>query len=169
MKKLLLVFTMCVLSIQAQDDKTIVKKLEKGENVPFSIIDEVPIFPGCGVYSDREKKKHCLNLKMRKHVQRHFDISIIKCLEKREVLNKKTGEKEKQCYSPLEPGKKRIYIQFKIGKTGEIEDLKVDAPHPKLKEEGIRVAKKLPVMIPGKEKGEPVRVGYTLPITFTIK
>ena len=66
-------------------------------------------------------------------------------------------------------GKKRIYLQFKIGVTGTIEDIKATAPHPKLKEEAIRVAKLIPKMIPAKQKGKAVSVPYTLPIVFYVE
>lgn len=118
------------------------------EDVPFSIIEDVPVFPGCK--GSKAQKKSCLNEKMNKHVQRYFDADLANELG-------------------LAPGKKRIYLVFKIGKTGNIEDVKARAPHPRLKQEAIRIAKKLPKMEPGKQRGRAVRVGYTLPITFNVE
>ena len=118
------------------------------EDVPFSIIEDVPVFPGCK--GSKAQKKACLNKKMQKHVQRYFDAELANELG-------------------LSPGKKRIYLIFKIGKTGNIEDINARAPHPRLKKEAIRIAKKLPKMLPGKQRGRPVRVGYTLPITFNVE
>ncbi|MDC1162190.1 energy transducer TonB [Tenacibaculum sp.] len=118
------------------------------EDVPFSIIEEVPVFPGCT--GTKTQKKNCLNKKMRKHVQRHFDAELANELG-------------------LDPGKKRIYVQFKIDKDGTITSINARAPHPRLKKEAIRIAKKLPRMKPGRQRGKPVRVGYTLPITFNVE
>ncbi|CAM1359441.1 energy transducer TonB [Tenacibaculum xiamenense] len=118
------------------------------EDVPFSIIEDVPVFPGCK--GTKAQKKACLNQKMNKHIQRYFDADLANELG-------------------LSPGKKRIYLVFKIGKTGNIEDIQARAPHPRLKQEAIRIAKKLPKMEPGKQRGRPVRVGYTLPITFNVE
>ncbi len=118
------------------------------EDVPFSVIEEVPIFPGCK--GSKEEKRNCLNTKMRKHVARNFDTELANELG-------------------LDSGKKRIYVQFKIDKDGTITSINARAPHPKLKEEAIRIVKKLPKMIPGKQRGKPVRVGYTLPITFSVE
>ncbi|MGG6229592.1 energy transducer TonB [Tenacibaculum sp. SDUM215027] len=136
------------------------------EDIPFVIIEEVPVFPGC---EKSLQKRRCFNLKLNKHVTRKFNDKIIDCLEEKEVYNEESKVYEKRCVSVLSSGKKRIYLQFKIGKTGEVEDIKVRAPHPKLKEEGIRILKLLPQMKPGFQEGEPVRVGYTLPITFNVE
>jgi len=83
------------------------------------------------------------------------------------IYNKETAKKEEKCVS-LSSGKKRIYVQFKIGETGKVEDIKARGPHPKLQEEAIRITKLIPKMIPGKQKGVPVKVAYTLPITFSL-
>ncbi|MBA6155900.1 energy transducer TonB [Tenacibaculum sp. S7007] len=118
------------------------------ETVPFKFLEEVPVFPGC--IGSKAEKKACLNKSMQLHIVKYFNIELAENLD-------------------LDPGKKRIYIQFKIDKKGLIEDVNVTAPHAKLKEESIRVIKLLPAMIPGKQKGVPVRVAYTLPITFKVK
>ena len=87
---------------------------------------------------------------MRKHVQRYFDAELANELG-------------------LAPGKKRIFVQFKIDKDGSITSVNARAPHPRLKKEAERIAKKLPKMVPGRQRGKPVRVGYTLPITFNVE
>ncbi|CAA0228856.1 energy transducer TonB [Tenacibaculum maritimum] len=163
MKKLLLLFTSFILSFaQAQTNEPI-------KDVPFSIIDEAPTFYGCDSLLNNKEKKRCLNLGMTRHIRKHFDVAIANCLKKEMVYNEKTKKEEEQCVSILPSGKKRIYLQFKIGKTGNVEDIVARAPHPKLKAEAIRVAKLIPPMIPGKQKGKAVRVGYTLPITFNVE
>ncbi|CAA0153525.1 energy transducer TonB [Tenacibaculum maritimum] len=128
--------------VEAEEEEEVV------EDVPFSIIEEVPVFPGCT--GTKAQKKDCLNKKMRKHVQRYFDAELANELG-------------------LSSGKKRIYVQFKIDKDGSITSINARAPHPRLKKEAIRIAKKLPKMKPGRQRGKPVRVGYTLPITFNVE
>ncbi len=128
--------------VEAEEEEEVV------EDVPFSIIEEVPVFPGCT--GTNQQKKDCLNKKMRKHVQRNFDAELANELG-------------------LAPGKKRIYVQFKIDKDGSITSVNARAPHPRLKKEAMRIAKKLPKMKPGRQRGKAVRVGYTLPITFNVE
>ncbi len=118
------------------------------EDVPFSIIEEVPVFPGCS--GTKKQKKDCLNKRMRRHVQRYFNADLANELG-------------------LPAGRKRIYLMFKIDKDGSIVSIQAKAPHPRLKKEAIRIAKKLPKMKPGRQRGKAVRVGYTLPITFNVE
>ncbi|TYP99659.1 protein TonB [Tenacibaculum adriaticum] len=135
-------------AVEVEEIVEVEEEEEVVEDVPFSIIEEVPIFPGCT--GSKAEKKECLNQKMQKHVQRYFDAELANELG-------------------LAPGKKRIYLQFKIDKDGSITSINARAPHPRLKAEAIRIAKKLPKMLPGKQRGKPVRVGYTLPITFNVE
>ncbi|OSY87486.1 BlaR1 peptidase M56 [Tenacibaculum holothuriorum] len=126
-------------------DKTSSEIQEVVEDVPFAIIDKVPTFPGCP-----EGDKTCFNKSMQRFVAENFNINVANELG-------------------LPSGKKRIYLQFKIGKNGVVKDIKARAPHPELKLEAIRIAKKLPKMLPGEKDGKKVNVGYTLPITFNIQ
>lgn len=170
MKKLVfIVFVFYNTFIYGQNEEIEIEEDLKTKMVPFAVIDEVPIHPKCESKITNQEKKECFNLMMRKHIQRHFNAELGSCLEKELVLNEETKKKEEKCISSLSPGKKRIYVQFKIGMTGEIEDINVRAPHSKLKEEAIRIAKLLPIMKPGKLRGNSVRVGYTLPITFNVE
>ena len=57
---------------------------------------------------------------------------------------------------------------FTINQKGEIEDIKVRAPHPRLEKEGFRVVNSLPKFTPGKQRGVPVKVKYAMPITFQV-
>ena len=118
------------------------------EDVPFSIIEEVPVFPGCT--GTRQEKSDCLNDKITKHVLKKFN-------------NELAGD------LGLSPGKKKIYVVFRIDPKGNITEVIARAPHPKLQEEAIRVAKTLPKMTPGKQRGVPVGMKYTLPITFNVE
>lgn len=178
MKKVILNFVTIILflysnNILAQEstiskDSTITSNTIK--DLPFRVIEEVPVFPGCGILKSNREKKKCFNLSMRKHIGKHFNIEIMNCLEKVLVKNKETGIEEEECTSGLTPGTKRIYLQFKIDHTGEIINIVARGPHPKLEEEAIRIGKLIPKMEkPALQKGVPVRVGYTLPITFKVE
>ena len=61
-----------------------------------------------------------------------------------------------------------LRIAFKINKFGKISDIKVKAPHPKIKEEVIRVMKLLPKMKAGKQRGKTVGVKYNIPFTLIV-
>ena len=118
------------------------------EDVPFAIIEDVPVYPGCK--GTKKEKKACLNRSLQKHVVRKFNADLAGDLG-------------------LEPGKKKIYIQFKITKTGGIEIVAARAPHPRLEKEARRVVSLIPKMTPGKQRGRPVNVTYMLPISFNVE
>ena len=123
-------------------------KKEEGNYIPLAIIEHPPVFPGCK--GTREQKIKCLNTGIQKHVLKNFNIDV----------SKNIG---------LTSGKKKVYVVFKIDENGDIVDVNARAPHLTLKEEAIRVAKTLPKMIAGKQRGISVGVKYTLPITFNIE
>ncbi|GGG94369.1 protein TonB [Polaribacter pacificus] len=118
------------------------------EDVPFNIIEEVPVFPGCS--GSKQELTDCLNEKIRSHVLKKFNNELAADLG-------------------LPPGKKKIYVVFRIDPKGNITEINARAPHPRLKQEAIRVAKTLPKMTPGKQRGKPVGMRYTLPISFNVE
>ena len=117
-------------------------------DVPFSVIEEVPVFPGCEDLASNDARKECMSNKVREFMNENFNTS----------LGKELG---------LE-GVNRVYVQFKIAKDGSVEVLGARAPHPALQEEAKRVVNLLPIMTPGKQNGQEVGVLYTLPITFKV-
>ena len=127
------------------DDKIVV---EDDGSVPFAIIENVPVFPGCE--GTQEELKTCLQEKITNHVNANFNSGLAKGLG-------------------LEPGLKKVFVMFKINKEGNIADVQARAPHLKLQEEAIRVIESLPKMTPGKHNGETVGVKYALPIAFNVE
>jgi protein TonB len=118
------------------------------EDVPFTIIEDVPVFPGCK--GSKKELKSCFNKKMQKHFQRKFNADLPNDLG-------------------MSPGKKRIIMLFKIDKVGNIVDIRAKAPHPKLQKEAIRIIKLLPKMKPGRQRGKAVGVKYTLPMRIEVE
>lgn len=63
----------------------------------------------------------------------------------------------------------KVYIQFVIEKDGSITDVKVvRGVDSSLDKEAARVINSMPKWKPGKQRGKPVRVSYTLPINFRL-
>ena len=123
-------------------------EIEKGEDVPFAIIEDVPVFPGCE--GSKLQLRTCLQEKITEHVNRNFNADLASDLK-------------------LSPGVKRIFVMFKIDKEGNITGVMARAPHKALQEEAIRVIKLLPKMIAGKQRGKNVGVKYSLPIAFKVE
>ncbi|WP_298991490.1 energy transducer TonB [Polaribacter marinivivus] len=118
------------------------------EDVSFMIIENVPVFPGCT--GNNEELKACFSKMVQKHFSRKFDAE----------LPNELG---------LSPGKKRVFIGFKIDRQGNIVNIQARAPHPKIKSEVVSVMKKLPKMKPGRQRGKPVGVKYSIPFTLIVE
>ena len=118
------------------------------EDVPFAIIEDVPVYPGCT--GSKAQLKECFQDKITQHVNKKFNSELASDLG-------------------LAPGIKRIFVMFKIDKNGDITDVQARAPHVRLQEEAIRVVKSLPKMIPGKQRGRAVGVNYSIPIAFKVE
>lgn len=64
----------------------------------------------------------------------------------------------------------RVVVEFVVGKDGSITNVKVLRPrHPALDKEAVRVIKAMPKWVPGRNNGQPVKVTYTLPVTFKLQ
>ncbi|MDD3721243.1 MAG: M56 family metallopeptidase [Lutibacter sp.] len=123
-------------------------EIENGDEIAFSRIENVPVFPGCE--GTEEELRACLQDEISAHVNANFNSEMAKGLG-------------------LETGVKKIFVMFKIDKDGNIAEVKSRAPHQSLADEAIRVIESLPKMIPGKQKGEAVGVKYSLPIVFNVE
>jgi len=135
-------------AVEVEEIIEVEEEEEVMEDVPFAIIEDVPIYPGCK--GNKAQLRACLQEKITKHVNRKFNADLASDLG-------------------LAPGVKRIFVMFKIDKTGNITDVMARAPHKRLQEEAIRVVNLLPKMTPGKQRGRPVGVKYSLPIAFKVE
>ena len=65
----------------------------------------------------------------------------------------------------------RVIVQFVVAKDGKIENVEVvrSGGHPSLDAEAERVISSMPKWKPGKQRGEPVRVKYTVPVNFRLE
>lgn len=61
----------------------------------------------------------------------------------------------------------RVFVGFVIEPTGQVSNFRLlQGVHPLLDNEAINVVKKLPNFKPGTQRGKPVRVSYSVPVTF---
>ena len=125
-----------------------IEEVEEDVEVPFAVIENVPVFPGCE-RGNNEKKRKCMSEKISKFVQRKFNTDLAGDLGL--------------------TGRQRISVIFKIDKGGNVTGVRARAPHPRLEKEAQRVINLLPKMQPGKQKGKAVIVPYSLPIIFQVQ
>lgn len=64
----------------------------------------------------------------------------------------------------------RVLVSFVVGEDGYVEDVQViKGVEPMLDKEALRVIQSLPRWTPGNQQGKPVRVKYTVPVTFALQ
>ena len=119
------------------------------EVVSILAVQKVPVYPGCESETTNDGRRKCMSEKLGKLVQKKFDTD----------LGSELGLS----------GLQKIYVLFKINKSGNVEILNARAPHPQLEKEAKRVVDKIPTMIPGSNDQKPVNVLYTLPISFNVR
>ena len=125
-----------------------IEEVEEDVEVPFMVIENVPVFPGCESGSNDAKRK-CMSDKISEFVRRKFNTDLAGDLGL--------------------TGRQRINVIFKIDKSGNVVGIRARAPHPRLQAEAERVVNLLPKMLPGKQRGKPVVVPYSLPIIFEVQ
>lgn len=116
-----------------------------GNPIAFSLVDEVPIFPGCETVDDQ---KACFMERIQEHIRKHFNYP--KAAQNQEIQG-------------------QVNVIFKIAKDGSITDLRMKGPHKLLEDEVERIIKRLPQMHPGKHDGKVVDVPFSIPITFKLE
>ena len=64
----------------------------------------------------------------------------------------------------------RVIIRFVVSRTGEISDIQVlRGVDPSLDKEAVRVVQSMPKWVPGRQRGKPVPVYFTLPVQFRLQ
>jgi protein TonB len=127
-----------------------VEEVEEDIEVPFSVIENVAVFPGCENEKGNAAKKECMNDKVNKFISKKFNTELASDLG-------------------LPPGRKRIFVQFKVDKSGNITNIVARGPHPGLEQEAKRVIGQLPKMKPGKQRGKAVVMPFSIPIVFQVQ
>ncbi len=124
-----------------------VEEIEEDIDVPFAIIEDVPIFPGCEGVAKAERRD-CFQDKIDRHILRNFRYPEIA---------QEMGIQGK------------VFVQFIIARDGSIKDIRVRIPDDNLGKEAKRIISLLPKMTPGKQRGRPVRVPFSIPIVFRLQ
>ena len=116
-------------------------------DIPFAIIEDVPLFPGCENVA-KSKRRDCFQDKMNQHIKKYFRYPEI----------------------AQEMGiQGRVFVQFLIQRDGSIGGIRTRGPDKNLEKEAKRIIDKLPRMTPGRQRGRPVRVPFSIPITFRLQ
>ncbi len=121
---------------------------EEEITVPFAVIENVPIFPGCESIKTNEERKACFQKMVQQHVKKEF----------------------RYPETALELGiQGKVFVQFIIDGKGYITSIRTRGPDTNLEKEASRIVASLPQMKPGMQRGRAVKVPYSIPITFRLE
>ena len=131
--------------IEVED--VVIEEEEEIIDVPFAVIEDVPIFPGCENL-EKNQLRNCFQEQMNKHIRRNFRYPEI----------------------AQEMGiKGRVFVNFIISEDGSITNIRMRGTDKNLEDEAKRIISLLPNITLGKQRGRPVRVPFSIPIVFRLQ
>ena len=121
---------------------------EEDDEESFSEIQNVPRFLQCFLVGQNDARA-CFQEQMNAHIIRNF----------------------RYPEAAQEQGiQGRVYINFIINECGFIENIRTRSPDKLLDDEAIRIINLIPRLLPGTmDDGLPVKVPFSLPITFKLR
>lgn len=127
-------------------EEVVVEEIEEDITVPFAVIEDAPVFPGCEG-GDNEARKACFQQKIQEHVRKQFKYPPI------------AAEMNIQG---------KVHVMFIIDAQGYVTNIQTRGPDKLLEREAHRIIASLPQMTPGKQRDRAVKVPYSIPITFKL-
>lgn len=122
---------------------------DEEEALAFAVVESPPVFPGCENIADRAKQAECFQNKVVKYVHQNIEYT-----EKARRM-KLSG---------------RIFVQFVIEKDGAVSHVEVvRGIDPLVDNEAVRAVQSLPAMTPAKQRGQPVRMKFILPVHLVLQ
>ena len=145
-----LIFRVLILLSVTLGIQSTIKAQEATVQEEFSMVEKMPIFPGCESEKGKDEVNNCTNGKMYRHIMK-------------EVVYPKSLKD-----SGIEG---TVYVTFILDSLGNVTDPTVvkEMKDTLFNQEAIRVINTLPRFIPAEKHGKPTKVQYTIPIRFIKK
>jgi len=134
---------------QEQANRSLIRPSVNFERIEtFTMIEEMPIFPGCEGLVSRKLKENCTSEKITEYLSENAKYP---------------------SYNSEITGKNKVFVTFTINEWGLVQSAKVTrSSTPELNKYAIAAVKSLPRLNPGKQRGVPVKVQYTIPVTYNM-
>lgn len=117
----------------------------------FTIVEDMPVFPGCEDAGSKQARDQCTQNEIFKYIQGNA---------KYPPMAKDAGISG------------TVFIKFVIDENGKVSSTEILRGVPggkSLDNSAINAVKSLPKFKPGKQRGKPVRVQYTVPVKFNLR
>lgn len=123
--------------------------LDKVETVTIYVVERIARPFSCEDLDERQAQMECLNHWVKQQIQQNV---------KYPAIAKRMHEEE------------RIWVELTISELGNIENARVvKGENRDLKEEALRVINNLPPLVPASQQGRPVKMKFTVPVTFKLQ
>ena len=130
-----------------EKQKEVLLSDKQDKDVPFDIVEEVPVYPGCEKVPKSELRK-CFQEQIQRHIARNFRYPM-----EAQIRNIQG----------------RVFVQFMIAKEGCVAAIRTRGPHHLLEAEARRIISLIPRISPGLIDGEKVNVPFSIPIIFKLQ
>ena len=137
--------------IEVEEDEIVEAPVEEEEVIEepeiFTIVEDMPRFPGCEKKASKQEKEDCANLELRKYLSKvnYPPIAIENDIE----------------------GK--VFIRFVIDEKGDVTNVEVARGADKILDKAAKGhIEKMPKWTPGKQRGKPAKVQFVVPINFKL-
>jgi len=136
---------------QTQTESHTETEIVEEDDIVYQIVEEMPRFPGCeDMEGTKDEKEDCAYKNRVKYVKENIQYP---------------AEAREKGIEGL------VVIDMIIDEEGRVTDAKVlrAPPESGLGEEALRIVNSMPNWIPGKRKGEAVKVSRKLPVRFELE
>lgn len=123
------------------DEKTVQMEEKQDVEVPLSIVEVPPIYPGCA--GSKEESVKCLMEKIKEKFIKSFVFP-----------------------STLEEKEQKLIVSFKVSKEGVVTSTALRSQHKDIDEQVKKVFSDFPKLTPGTQRNKPVAVTFLVPFVL---
>jgi len=117
--------------------------------IPFIMVENFPIFPGCEHVKGREEQRICFESKVNEFLKANANYPEL---------------------AKIYRSQGKVYVNFVIDAKGKVTKATIAQGVDKyLDQEALRVVESLPAMVPANQRGKNVPVLFTAPINFKMQ
>lgn len=126
---------------------TIIEKEKVVEQEIFTVVEDMPRFPGCENKNTKAEKEECAQAELMKYLSK---VQYPKIAIDNDIQGK-------------------VFVRFVIDETGKVTNVEIARGADKLLDQAaLNHVKAMPNWIPGKQRGKAVKVQYVVPINFKL-
>ncbi len=112
------------------------------------MLEKIAVYRSCEDVSGNLNRKKFMNIKVSELISSNFNAKV--------------------ANSVGLFGRQRIFVTFKVDKTGNVKSIKAKGSHPYLETEAVRIIEMIPQMQLAYQRRKPVVMPFSIPIVYQI-